>query len=97
VSNLLNVGMAGRFSSGKSFLISGLQAALEYHRVPVGNGALADKYAGGSIRDNEADCAVTGCVRPSLITEDRGLGESTADRSERRDHYCACRDQDTEN
>lgn len=46
LSALLNVGLLGRFSSGKSFLISGLQGGLEFLRVPDGQGDLADKYVG---------------------------------------------------
>ncbi|WP_157522747.1 GTPase domain-containing protein [Herbidospora cretacea] len=46
LSSLLNVGLLGRFSSGKSFLISGLQKGLEYVLAPDGSGGHADKYVG---------------------------------------------------
>jgi hypothetical protein len=46
LSALLNVGLLGRFSSGKSFLTSGLQGGLDYLQIPDGYGGLADKYVG---------------------------------------------------
>lgn len=46
LSTLLNVGLLGRQSSGKSFLISGLQGGLEYLQVSDGDGGYADKYLG---------------------------------------------------
>ncbi|WP_078911396.1 dynamin family protein [Streptomyces sp. NRRL WC-3742] len=46
LSTLLNVGLLGRQSSGKSFLISGLQGGLEYLEVSDGEGGYADKYLG---------------------------------------------------
>ncbi|SHM25774.1 P-loop NTPase family protein [Actinacidiphila paucisporea] len=46
LSTLLNVSLLGRQSSGKSFLISGLQGGLEYLQVSDGDGGYADKYLG---------------------------------------------------
>jgi hypothetical protein len=46
LSSLLNVGLLGRQSSGKSFLISGLQAGLDYVRVADAEGGVSDKYIG---------------------------------------------------
>lgn len=45
-SSLLNVGFVGGFSSGKSFLISGLQRKLELREVPAPDGAVANQYVG---------------------------------------------------
>ncbi|NVI89775.1 dynamin family protein [Actinomadura sp. BRA 177] len=44
-SSLINVGLLGGFSSGKSFLISGLQGVLEYMQIPTAP-RKADKYIG---------------------------------------------------
>ncbi|NSC22769.1 hypothetical protein FM076_16975 [Streptomyces albus subsp. chlorinus] len=46
LSTLLNVGLLGRQSSGKSFLISGLQKGLRYVRLPQDDGGYTEKYLG---------------------------------------------------
>lgn len=46
LSSRLNVGLVGRQSSGKSFLISGLQGRLEYERIIDEEGDLQDGYDG---------------------------------------------------
>lgn len=46
LSSLLNVGMVGRQSSGKSFLISGLQKGLHYVRFEQRDGGFTEKYIG---------------------------------------------------
>lgn len=45
-SVLINIAMFGGASSGKSFLASGLQAGLEFLRLPSNDGTLSDKYVG---------------------------------------------------
>jgi len=45
-STLINVALLGAFSSGKSFLLSGLQGSLELVRVSTGDGLSADKFVG---------------------------------------------------
>ncbi|MEU0084467.1 IclR family transcriptional regulator C-terminal domain-containing protein [Streptomyces sp. NPDC006274] len=45
-SALLNVALLGAFSSGKSFLLSGLQGGLELVEVPTADGQTADKFVG---------------------------------------------------
>ncbi|MFB7271992.1 dynamin family protein [Streptomyces sp. NPDC056244] len=45
-SALINVALLGAFSSGKSFLLSGLQSGLELVEVPTGDGRTADKFVG---------------------------------------------------
>jgi hypothetical protein len=45
-SALINVALLGSFSSGKSFLLSGLQGGLELVEVTDESGELADKYVG---------------------------------------------------
>ncbi|MGH3942208.1 MAG: hypothetical protein ACRDTG_27025 [Pseudonocardiaceae bacterium] len=45
-STLINVALLGAFSSGKSFLLSGLQGGLELFKVPSGTGLAADKFVG---------------------------------------------------
>jgi hypothetical protein len=45
-SELLNVAMFGAASSGKTFLVSGLQGGLGFVRVPSIEGVLSDKYIG---------------------------------------------------
>ncbi len=45
-STLINVALLGAFSSGKSFLLSGLQRGLELVEVPTSNGQTADKFVG---------------------------------------------------
>ncbi|WP_162641870.1 GTPase domain-containing protein [Streptosporangium sp. 'caverna'] len=45
-SSLLNVAFLGGFSSGKSFLISGLQKCLEYAPIPEAGGMISDQYIG---------------------------------------------------
>jgi hypothetical protein len=45
-SELLNVAMFGATSSGKTFLVSGLQGGLGFVRVPSVDGVLSDKYIG---------------------------------------------------
>lgn len=46
LSTQLNVGLLGRQSAGKSFLISGLQGGLEYFRVTDDDGDHSDEYRG---------------------------------------------------
>ncbi|MFE5513031.1 hypothetical protein ACFQ9J_21065 [Streptomyces sp. NPDC056529] len=46
LSTLLNVGLLGRQSSGKSFLISGLQKGLTYLRLEQADGDFTEKYIG---------------------------------------------------
>ncbi|MGV9978424.1 hypothetical protein ACWDUH_12155 [Micromonospora wenchangensis] len=46
VSNLLTVAFLGQFSSGKSFLIGGLQERLEHLQVAAGDGLTAEQYLG---------------------------------------------------
>ncbi|MFD0313024.1 hypothetical protein [Streptomyces flavalbus] len=46
LSSLLNVGLLGRQSSGKSFLISGLQKGLRYVRFEQQDGGFTEKYIG---------------------------------------------------
>jgi hypothetical protein len=46
LSTLLNVGLLGRQSSGKSFLINGLQGGLEYFPITDEDGSQADEYLG---------------------------------------------------
>lgn len=45
-STLINVALLGAFSSGKSFLLSGLQGGLELVEVPTADGHMADKFVG---------------------------------------------------
>lgn len=45
-STLINVALLGAFSSGKSFLLSGLQGGLELFEVPSDAGLAADKFVG---------------------------------------------------
>ncbi|MFE6280828.1 hypothetical protein [Streptomyces sp. NPDC057877] len=45
-SSLLNVGLLGRQSSGKSFLISGLQKGLRYERFEQPDGGFTQQYIG---------------------------------------------------
>ena len=45
-STLINVALLGAFSSGKSFLLSGLQGGLELVEVPTSDGLTADKFVG---------------------------------------------------
>ncbi|MFD6298765.1 dynamin family protein [Streptomyces sp. NPDC060235] len=45
-STLINVALLGAFSSGKSFLLSGLQDGLELVEVPGPDGELRDKFVG---------------------------------------------------
>lgn len=45
-SALINVALLGAFSSGKSFLLSGLQGGLELVEVPTADGLTADKFVG---------------------------------------------------
>jgi hypothetical protein len=45
-SSLLNVAFLGGFSSGKSFLIGGLQNQLEYAPVTTDDGMVSDQYIG---------------------------------------------------
>jgi hypothetical protein len=45
-SALINIAFMGAFSSGKTFLLSGLQGGLEYTQVSVGDGQVSDKYIG---------------------------------------------------
>ncbi|GGO97237.1 hypothetical protein [Wenjunlia tyrosinilytica] len=45
-STLINVALLGAFSSGKSFLLSGLQGGLELVEVPTNDGQTADKFVG---------------------------------------------------
>ncbi|MGW2850161.1 hypothetical protein, partial [Streptomyces sp. NPDC001274] len=45
-STLINVALLGSFSSGKSFLLSGLQGGLELVEVPTADGRTADKFVG---------------------------------------------------
>jgi hypothetical protein len=45
-SALINVALLGAFSSGKSFLLSGLQGGLELVEVPTADGQTADKFVG---------------------------------------------------
>jgi hypothetical protein len=45
-STLINVAMFGAFSSGKSFLVSGLQGQLEVIEVPISDGLPAEKFIG---------------------------------------------------
>ncbi|MEU8972174.1 dynamin family protein [Streptomyces monashensis] len=45
-SALINVALLGAFSSGKSFLLSGLQGGLELVEVPTADGHTADKFVG---------------------------------------------------
>lgn len=45
-STLINVALLGAFSSGKSFLLSGLQGGLELVEVPTADGHTADKFVG---------------------------------------------------
>ncbi|MFE9846229.1 dynamin family protein [Streptomyces goshikiensis] len=45
-SSLINVALLGAFSSGKSFLLSGLQSGLELVEVPTADGQTADKFVG---------------------------------------------------
>ncbi|MFB8000326.1 dynamin family protein [Streptomyces sp. NPDC056002] len=45
-STLINVALLGAFSSGKSFLLSGLQSGLELVEVPTADGQTADKFVG---------------------------------------------------
>ncbi|MEU1357819.1 dynamin family protein [Streptomyces cinnamoneus] len=45
-STLINVALLGAFSSGKSFLLSGLQGGLELVEVQTADGQTADKFVG---------------------------------------------------
>uniref|UniRef100_UPI001EF45BA8 hypothetical protein n=1 Tax=Frankia sp. CiP3 TaxID=2880971 RepID=UPI001EF45BA8 len=45
-STLINVALLGAFSSGKSFLLSGIQGGLELVQVQSGDGSSADKFVG---------------------------------------------------
>ncbi|MCC3776806.1 hypothetical protein [Streptomyces sp. UNOB3_S3] len=45
-STLINVALLGAFSSGKSFLLSGLQGGLELVEVQTADGETADKFVG---------------------------------------------------
>src|SRR5258708_39276639 len=46
LSTMITVALLGGFSSGKTFLVSGLQGGLELTRVTTGSGSTADKYVG---------------------------------------------------
>ena len=45
-STLINIAMLGAFSSGKSFLLSGLQGGLELVKKPTADGRYDEKYIG---------------------------------------------------
>jgi ElaB/YqjD/DUF883 family membrane-anchored ribosome-binding protein len=45
-SSLINVALLGSFSSGKSFLIGGLQGGMKLTRVPSDDGEASDKFIG---------------------------------------------------
>ncbi|MFE7135941.1 hypothetical protein ACFVIM_34335 [Streptomyces sp. NPDC057638] len=45
-SSLINVALLGYFSSGKSFLLSGLQGGLDVIQVPTEDGDVDDKFVG---------------------------------------------------
>lgn len=79
LSNLLNVGLLGRQSSGKSFLISGLQKGLEYVRLEQPDGDFTEKYIGLLPSSPTPTTACPSTVRPvaaddsSVPAGERGL------------------------
>lgn len=71
LSNRLNVGLVGRQSSGKSFLISGLQGRLTYELTTDDEGDIQDSYTGIlPIGVN----ATTACPTTVVPVEDDGSG-----------------------
>ncbi|MFI6387141.1 GTPase domain-containing protein [Nonomuraea sp. NPDC050547] len=74
-SSLLNVAFLGGFSSGKSFLISGLQQRLEYTPIPETDGTISDQYIGLL---HSAAKASTAC--PATVVPVEGEGEKYSGR-----------------
>ncbi|MFF7299072.1 hypothetical protein [Streptomyces sp. NPDC008265] len=70
-SSLLNVGLLGRQSSGKSFLISGLQKGLRYLRFERPDGSIGKQYTGILPSSPTATTACPSTVRP--IHADSGV------------------------
>ncbi|MGM1063018.1 dynamin family protein [Saccharothrix sp. Mg75] len=74
-SSLINLALVGHFSSGKSFLLSGLQQRLDYTPVVNDLGDTADKYTGLLPSASEPTSACPATVipvdRPSLA--ERGV------------------------
>jgi hypothetical protein len=71
LSSRLNVGLVGRQSSGKSFLISGLQGRLSYDLMTDDEGDIQDSYTGIlPIGVN----ATTACPTTVVPVEDDGTG-----------------------
>lgn len=72
-SSMINVGLLGGFSSGKSFLISGLQGVLEFMQVPT-SGRKADKYIGLLPSATKPTTACPGTVVPVEGGAERDAG-----------------------
>jgi hypothetical protein len=63
-SALINVGLIGEFSSGKSFLVGGLQGRLEYAPVTNDDGMTSDQYIGILHSASKASTACPASVVP---------------------------------
>ncbi len=77
-SALINVAMLGGYSSGKSFLVSGLQRKLEYEQIPNDDGLVDDQYIGILPAASKATTACPASVVPvdaseGLDASDRGF------------------------
>lgn len=74
LSSLLNVGLLGRQSSGKSFLISGLQKGLRYERFERPDGGYTKQYIGILRSSPTPTTACPSTVRP--VHADSGVHAS---------------------
>ncbi|MFD9883177.1 hypothetical protein ACFWZT_17170 [Streptomyces alboflavus] len=74
LSSLLNVGLLGRQSSGKSFLISGLQKGLRYERFERPDGGYTKQYIGILPSSPTPTTACPSTVRP--VHADSGVHAS---------------------
>ena len=73
-SSLINVALLGGFSSGKSFLLSGLQRGTELRQVSLGDGSTADKYIGLL---PSAPTPTTACPATVIPVEANGQRDAT--------------------
>ena len=73
-SSLINVGLIGEFSSGKSFLVGGLQGRLEYAPVTNDDGMTSDQYIGILHSASKASTACPASVVP--VRDETGVDAS---------------------
>jgi hypothetical protein len=74
LSTMITVALLGGFSSGKTFLASGLQGGLELTRVATGTGSSADKYVGLL---PSAPTPTTACPARILPVRDEGTRDTS--------------------